>query len=270
MKKIFALIGILTFVNVTLFAQSASTASLAHVFKLSGDMNQLSSPEVKESFLQLAQLSGSAADKATAEAKIDAYFESQIYTDIAEVVLPYYSNVSEADCNFLIEKFSQLKVAEALKHVEQANATLQKECQQVLMDGVQKIAMGQDPAKIEYESMSDEYRAKFEEYYKVADVDKIMRSALQSVQMMGASMQGEQREQFDVMMTKLQNYLSETFRPLVANELVKVSTSDDLQALIDVYSSDAGKHMTEGSGKMAADIMAVSMKIMSKVQESLK
>ncbi|MCQ2229729.1 MAG: hypothetical protein MJZ13_08315 [Bacteroidales bacterium] len=269
MKRFFAFLGIWAIANVSIFAQSVSKETLANVLRLSGDMNQIAGPDTKASFMHLIENNGS-VDKSAAQAKLNAYFDGPLYTDLADIVYPYYSDCTEADCQFLIKKFSEPKVKDVLARVASANQVIQKESSEILMAGIQKIAMGSNPDKIEYKNVPDDFRAKFEEYYKVADIGKVMDSAFQSVKQMGHTFPEDQLESFNNMMDKLQSYVAESICPLIANVLVKVVTVDDIQCLVDIYSTEAGKHFTASSGKMAGDAITVGLKVVGKIQESLK
>lgn len=275
MKKLSAFVSVLVLLAVfpmTLMAQQLRTETLKQLLLISGSMDQYinQSPAAMQGFLAMGRQANPSATDAELTSKINAYLKDEFADDFTQIVSPYFRCVSEADGQALLDAFSTPEVQDMLNRVATATIAQQTQLQQSISAATQQIMMGKTPAPITLDNASSSYRSKFDEYYKLADVDNLVASAMNSTKQMLTQIPEEQRAAVEKMLDSVLGYMKTNTYAITFNMANKTMTEDDLQRYVDLNSTPHGKNMLQATKNMSADALNVGMAISAKLVEHMK
>lgn len=275
MKKLSAFVSVLVLLAVfpmTLMAQQLRTETLKQLLLITGSMDQYinQSPAAMQGFLAMGRLANPSATDAELTSKINAYLKDEFADDFTQIVSPYYRCVSEADGQALLDAFSTPEVQDMLNRMATATIAQQTQLQQSISAATQQIMMGKTPAPITLDNASSSYRSKFDEYYKLADVDNLVASAMNSTKQMLTQIPEEQRAAVEKMLDSVLGYMKTNTYAITFNMANKTMTEDDLQRYVDLNSTPHGKNMLQATKNMSADALNVGMAISAKLAEHMK
>lgn len=275
MKKLSAFVSVLVLLAVfpmTLMAQQLRTETLKQLLLISGSMDQYinQSPAAMQGFLVMGRQANPSATDAELTSKINAYLKDEFADDFTQIVSPYFRCVSEADGQALLDAFSTPEVQDMLNRMATATIAQQTQLQQSISAATQQIMMGKTPAPITLDNASSSYRSKFDEYYKLADVDNLVASAMNSTKQMLTQIPEEQRAAVEKMLDSVLGYMKTNTYAITFNMANKTMTEDDLQRYVDLNSTPHGKNMLQATKNMSADALNVGMAISAKLVEHMK
>lgn len=275
MKKLSAFVSVLVLLAVfpmTLMAQQLRTETLKQLLLISGSMDQYinQSPAAMQGFLAMGRQANPSATDAELTSKINAYLKDEFADDFTQIVSPYFRCVSEADGQALLDAFSTPEVQDMLNRMATATIAQQTQLQQSISAATQQIMMGKTPAPITLDNASSSYRSKFDEYYKLADVDNLVASAMNSTKQMLTQIPEEQRAAVEKMLDSVLGYMKTNTYAITFNMANKTMTEDDLQRYVDLNSTPHGKNMLQATKNMTADALNVGMAISAKLVEHMK
>lgn len=275
MKKLSAFVSVLVLLAVfpmTLMAQQLRTETLKQLLLITGSMDQYinQSPAAMQGFLAMGRLANPSATDAELTSKINAYLKDEFADDFTQIVSPYFRCVSEADGQALLDAFSTPEVQDMLNRMATATIAQQTQLQQSISAATQQIMMGKTPAPITLDNASSSYRSKFDEYYKLADVDNLVASAMNSTKQMLTQIPEEQRAAVEKMLDSVLGYMKTNTYAITFNMANKTMTEDDLQRYVDLNSTPHGKNMLQATKNMSADALNVGLAINAKLAEHMK
>lgn len=275
MKKLSAFVSVLVLLAMfpmTLMAQQLRTETLKQLLLITGSMDQYinQSPAAMQGFLAMGRLANPSATDAELTSKINAYLKDEFADDFTQIVSPYFRCVSEADGQALLDAFSTPEVQDMLNRMATATIAQQTQLQQSISAATQQIMMGKTPAPITLDNASSSYRSKFDEYYKLADVDNLVASAMNSTKQMLTQIPEEQRAAVEKMLDSVLGYMKTNTYAITFNMANKTMTEDDLQRYVDLNSTPHGKNMLQATKNMSADALNVGMAISAKLAEHMK
>lgn len=275
MKKLSAFVSVLVLLAMfpmTLMAQQLRTETLKQLLLITGSMDQYinQSPAAMQGFLAMGRLANPSATDAELTSKINAYLKDEFADDFTQIVSPYFRCVSEADGQALLDAFSTPEVQDMLNRMATATIAQQTQIQQSIGAATQQIMMGKTPAPITLDDASSSYRSKFDEYYKLADVDNLVASAMNSTKQMLTQIPEEQRAAVEKMLDSVLGYMKTNTYAITFNMANKTMTEDDLQRYVDLNSTPHGKNMLQATKNMSADALNVGMAISAKLAEHMK
>lgn len=275
MKKLSAFVSVLVLLAMfpmTLMAQQLRTETLKQLLLITGSMDQYinQSPAAMQGFLAMGRLANPSATDAELTSKINAYLKDEFADDFTQIVSPYYRCVSEADGQALLDAFSTPEAQDMLNRMATATIAQQTQLQQSISAATQQIMMGKTPAPITLDNASSSYRSKFDEYYKLADVDNLVASAMNSTKQMLTQIPEEQRAAVEKMLDSVLGYMKTNTYAITFNMANKTMTEDDLQRYVDLNSTPHGKNMLQATKNMSADALNVGMAISAKLAEHMK
>lgn len=275
MKKLSAFVSVLVLLAMfpmTLMAQQLRTETLKQLLLITGSMDQYinQSPAAMQGFLAMGRLANPSATDAELTSKINAYLKDEFADDFTQIVSPYFRCVSEADGQALLDAFSTPEAQDMLNRMATATIAQQTQLQQSISAATQQIMMGKTPAPITLDNASSSYRSKFDEYYKLADVDNLVASAMNSTKQMLTQIPEEQRAAVEKMLDSVLGYMKTNTYAITFNMANKTMTEDDLQRYVDLNSTPHGKNMLQATKNMSADALNVGMAISAKLAEHMK
>lgn len=275
MKKLSAFVSVLVLLAMfpmTLMAQQLRTETLKQLLLITGSMDQYinQSPAAMQGFLAMGRQANPSATDAELTSKINAYLKDEFADDFTQIVSPYFRCVSEADGQALLDAFSTPEAQDMLNRMASATVAQQTQIQQSIGAATQQIMMGKTPAPITLDDASSSYRSKFDEYYKLADVDNLVASALNSARQMMPVLPDGQLSPVEVMFDNISRYMKKNTYAITFNMANKTMTEDDLQRYVDLFSTPHGKNMLQATKNMSADALNVGMAISAKLVEHMK
>lgn len=268
MKKFFVLVFALVSVALAgrVEAQGVSRESFKEMFSLMGSVDF--KVEQFREFVPYVQQMNPDIKAEEAMAKAEKYVNEGLLDDMIDVLLPYYSEFSEADCRELIAMMTSDKMKEPMARMNEFTQSGQAMIHQALMKSVGALAMGMTPESVKLEGVSDEFMKAFERYNRAVDFEGVVASALssaigtvkQSLQQMGQDMS---------IVDKMEQYIKDNVKAASCNAIAKVFSAADLDLFTEMYSTAAGQHCQAGNKAMAADAINFSQKISGKVMEAM-
>lgn len=275
MKRLSAIISafvLLAMLPMTIMAQQISTETLKQLLLISGNVDQYinQSPAAMQGLIAMGKQVNPSATDAQLRAKLDAYLKDGFVDDFTHIVTPYYLCVSEADGQALLDDFSKPEAQDMLNRMATATVAQQTQIQQSMGVAVQQIMMGKTPDPVAFDNAPSSYRSKFDEYYKMAGVDGLIASAMNSTKQMLNTIPEGQRSAVEKMLDSVGNYMTTNACAITFNMACKTMTEEDLQRYVDLFSTPHGKNMLQATKSMAADAMNVGLEISAKLAEHLK
>lgn len=169
---------------------------------------------------------------------------------MAEAMAPYYrENMSEAEMKQLVDYYTSPEiVASAKKIVQEANNT-QGAMMKDLGPALMQIMQGQTPAKPKPVEVDAAYKAAFDRYLEVNNVNENIKATFDGLtgvlKMSMPSQNAEQEEQITSMFARLSSFMSENMGTVLLNAFHDKVTIDDLNT----YNKIAELPFYEGSKK---------------------
>lgn len=248
-----------------------SREQMKKALMLSGDVQALvdDSSQSLDQLVRVAKSLNPALTDGEAQKKIQEYMTSRYMDDMADIVRPYYTLLTDADCEKLAARIGTPEAQARLKRISRATANSQLEVGMSFQKISAQMMTGELPENIKRKSASDSWVRKFNRYAEIADLEGITASALNNItqQMSTASamLPDEQMAALSNMMRVLSDYLLINVKSMAHNIMVGSVTEEDLQFYIDTYSTPEGQHMIEGSRAMAKDALNMGQKIVEKM-----
>lgn len=272
MKKIISIIVVFfTLVSITL--AQPSTALFKQVMQLSGQMETLfdQGPEALDQLVMVAKMSNPSLTDEEAKTKMQEYLKSQFFDDITALSLPYYTSLTDADCEVLIKSLGAEEMQDVMKRITASSAKSQSQMSVNISSSMQQVMTGATPEAVAYNEAPASLVKKFDEYADLIGLEATMDGALNSVkQQMTALLPDNMKEQMEKTLKVAFDYLRGNIRPMTFNLMSATVTEQDLQRYIDLFSTPAGQHMVEGNKALSNDVVNFSMQYMQKMVEYMK
>ena len=248
------------------FAQQVSHETLKQVLLASGGMESYSNEQMTASLTQMAKLKLGTTDDAALQQKTQSYLQNHFLDDLTDVMAPYYTELTEADCQELIKAYNSEQGKSIVKRITNVAAQAQEAMAQQMQSAMLQIMSGQPVTAVEMRGTDQQLKDTFMEYYKLSGANAAIDNALGSMESMSAQMQGEQKTQFDNLTQGLRQYLSQNTPALTYNLMLDANiTQQDLQFYVDILQSPAGQHLTTGSLNLSKDVINMGQQLVDKV-----
>lgn len=234
--------------------------------------NSVDLSRMEMSFAQIA-VGVVGADKA--QAKTQEYLANQFETDFISLVSPYYkATMSVEDIKYLLERCNTPDGKTAVEHCAVLNsAEGQAQIQGMVMPVMMNVLQGLPYEKIESVDCPESYKAKCNEYLKVAgNTDDLIEGLFAAFGEMGKQFAGqdEQLEEFNAMMTNLKKFMVENLPVVYLNMSYGTITEADFDFYIDLYTSPAGKNCLAAGKAFAKDAMNFGMQLVQNFSDWLQ
>ncbi|MBR6285863.1 MAG: hypothetical protein IKR18_02575 [Bacteroidaceae bacterium] len=256
----------------TASAQKASAESIKKLLTVSGQFDQMKnlSDGVRHHLVRKAkeakpQITDEQA-KAEAEAELDKMID-----EITELTVPYYSCLSESECNELIAEMSTPKGKDIMSRINKVNEEAQREVTPVLGKFMEARMSGKTPESVKTDETTPEMKKAFDKYCNIVDPVGIFENAINGMkQVFLNSSQGANTEMIEQMINSLSDYANKNAKAIIFNIVNKSLTVDDMHYLVNLYSTPAGKHLCKANKKFSADAFNFGMKVNEIVQKRIR
>lgn len=242
----------------SLLAQQASMASFTKLMEVSSNFSAYTSMSDE----QIKALSPDKSEEAVKKAK--EYLAGDFVNDLAEISYPYYTELTDADCNALVAAYNTPEIKTANEHMLAFNILGSGAIQRSLMAGMQKVISGEEAEPVKIDKVSPDFIKAFEAYDAIVDLNGTVSLSLSSVVDAMKAM-GQGGELIDKLVASVKKNIKNS--AILAME--SYVTVDDLNRFVALYSTTAGQHFVAGNKALSADAIGFSMKFSQKIMDAV-
>ena len=225
----------------------------------------LSGNDMKETFSKINPLLIKDYDEEVSSQLIDKFFDEYFIETAVDAMIEYYEgSVTPEEMNELTEALTSHKGKVFSEHADAINSNTEL-IESISVNVAEKIREGGTPDNIvETPGIPKKYKELYSQYYSLSNTDMMISQLLQAYSQM---IDTDDSNEF---FTKYENYMRENLPIIMLNESYKYLTMDDLKFGVDLYSTKAWEHFSEGSKKMSEHLMEVSIALMGGYVDWLK
>lgn len=225
------------------------------------------SDDMKQAFMQILTADGMTMKEANK--KVDAYFESQLVDDLAEVMTPYFepyiplSALQECLASLDEPAFKSVYVK-----MNAASQAVSQQTTQMMTTAIQAFTQGQtlEPLALD-EHVSDSYLKQIRKMNKVLNTEATLRGMIEPIKAMlagamGDKMNAEQEKEINSMFDTLITYLADNSDIFTANAYAVSGISEaEVKQYTEAMKTEAWQQYVAGSSKATTGIVRDAMNV---------